>query len=417
VSLSVKKTWNELLFPWTEKQSVSVDIQNGIIIGAELTEDTRDLLEQWPIFLFLKGIGCQKIHFEMGCHEVLGLWVQRMSEYQQEFIQDPENFSTLDHFWDEKSSDSSSHFIRCEFVSSTANRKSIHLGPVPALEAPLGIPEEAARKFVEEIEIQSAKETLHRILLILKEYEREARSKNLAVWANLVADVLTISLQSHLLDKSIQVARDHQETLKEIWTHSDKAIQIFSAYDPKAAEISQWASLFETCPTENLLQYLENHLSSVSGPQMLKLMNYGAQNHSDELIEICLSESGIFKRQLLQWLAPYWRQKHYKRVLENFRASLRDSVPDQELIRRWVSALLRSSRREAFEDLKFIFKPRTLFWKKTNVSVELQRDIILILSEDRNSETYTFLKEIRPFVKGEISNRIEELLQHFKSTS
>lgn len=382
--------------------------------GQQVCIDLQSLTEDWPIFLFLKGIGCQKVYFEPQAKEVLDLWTQRMSEYEQEFIQDPENFTTADHFWNEKSSNLSVNLIRCEFAELQVEKIQISLGPVPPMEAPLGIPEEAARRFVEEIQTQSAKETLHRILQILKEYDREARAKDLTIWSNLVADVLCISLQNHLLDKSLQVANDHTEVLKSIWSQTDRVVQIFAAYDPKGSELSQWAKLFETCSTTDLLRCLENHLSSVGGPQMIKLMNYRAQNQAEELIEICFSYEGKFTRQLLQWLAPHWRQKHYARIRESFLKTLKRKDRDLELIHGWIHALLRSSRREAFLELKKLFKKRNFFWKRPPVDISIQKEIVSALSEDRNSETYAFLQEIHPRASVEISNRIEELLQHFK---
>lgn len=316
-------------------------------------------LEQWPIMLFLKGIGFERVHFHEGSSRLLEVWAERIATYQTSYLFDPENFRAEECQWNEQDKNKTSFLIECVAPSRKERRKEPRFySNVPPLEAPLGVDLEMVQKFVDEVEQQTPQETLHRIHSILKEYEKDSKNRDPKIWAALIADVIAVSLESKLIDKAVELAETHGVALSSIWSESpDRLIRLFSSYDPRGTELFSWSRIFSTYKNADLVRSFENYLSSPAGPQIVKFLNYRIQNQSDEIIDICFSESAAIQKLLHQWLAPHWREKHYPKIW----ALVQESLAHESLFRLWLLALLRSSTTLALRDLQSFFeKPK--FW-------------------------------------------------------
>jgi hypothetical protein len=413
--MSVKKTFENLLTPGDLKASVSLDLIQGEL---QKPEGVRPFeIDEWPILLFLKGVGFQKIIFQPGAPEAVELWVQRIQSYENDFIQDPENFLREEYSWNEKNLDTDEILIECV---GTEIRKSREIQPtintVPPMDAPLGITSEAAEHFLDEVRRQSPQEIFQRILSILVEFERNARNKNQDLWARLVGDVIIVALRCHLLEKANRIAQEHKSGLEPLWSDRDRVAKLLGAYDPKASELTEWAQLFDLCKIELLIGFLESHLSSEAGPQILKLMNYRAQKNPDAFISLIRNQSITVQKLLMQWLAPHWRPKHLA-FLDGTLSLMIGGTQDEELFKIWVTALIRCSPKEGFDRLIRYFKVSKWFWKKTPFNPAFQRGLLSALSEHQSVEAFEFLKKIRKNVSKDLMHQVDKIIDTYRKVS
>ena len=379
----------------------------GLLLEALATSDS-------PLLLFVKGMGVERIDFFTKDSEIVDRWLERLAGYEFLFLEDPDNFKASELQWNELDPNSNEELIVCHIKEAHPQFDQLRAHPsVPPMMAPLGIPEESRLKFLQEIEIQSPDETLSRFTSILQEFRTSVKSIDPLVWAVLVGDVIAITLHSKLLDKAVQIADEHRLGLAPLWNNSDRVIQIFSSYDPKGSEISLWAKIFATLPTPQLINTLETHLGSEGEPQILKLMNYRALHSPEELVEICFGSKPLIQKILLQWLTPHWKPFHYGRLLNSLDQALRSSA-DEDLVRLWISALVRASKSNAFDDLAKIFRPKFFRIWGTKTDIASKRMILNAISESPSTECREFLRKIRKYVQGELADHVEKMLLAYR---
>ena len=363
--------------------------------------------EQWPIMIFMKGLGFEKIIFKTTDTTVLENWAQRITTYQQEYLFDPENFRSEECQWNESDETSGLANIECHWESKHPSKDHLKTTMlVPPLEAPLGVDTETSRKFIDEVSGQSPQEILLRVHSLLKEYEKDSKNKDPQLWGSLVADVVSVALESRFLEKAIEIAETHSSTMENLWDSSyERVARLFSAYDPKGAELFSWSRIFSTFPSAELIKSYESYLASPAGPQMIKLLNYRIQNQSDEMIDICFEEGESIQKHLLQWLTPHWREKHYSRILLQI-----ENRTHPSLTRLWVTALLRSSTSRALLDLEKFF-PKKSFWERRRSDAHFQSLILDILAEHPSTETALFIRKIKSRLTGKLAGQAETILQ------
>lgn len=371
-------------------------------------------LNDSPLLLFMKGLGVERIDFATSDMEIIDRWLERVASYELLFLEDPDHFKFSELQWNEVDPRSNEVLIQ-----SFHKETRISLDPlkthfsVPPMMAPLGIPEEARLKFIQEIEIQLPDETLSRVTSILQEFRTSVKKIDPVIWAMLVGDVIAIALKSKLLEKAVQIAEEHKVGMAPLWNNPDRVSQIFLNYDPKGAEIPAWAKIFETLSTPQLIAMLENFLGSDCGPQILKLMNFRALHTPEELVEICFQSNPLIQKILLQWLSPHWKPFHYGRLLNSLDNALRSRM-DEDIIRLWISALMRASKTNAFDDLVKLFQPKFFKIWGTKADIASKRMILNAISENPSSECKEFLKKIRKYVQGELADQVEKLLHGYR---
>jgi hypothetical protein len=390
-----------------------VDLLNSTIVCENEKAESFDL-EQWPVMLFLKGLGFENVSFQPQASTVIGPWAHRLGTYQTAYLFDPENFRKEECQWNEVDDVNGALLIECVEPSKKNRREELRSHfTVPPLEAPLALDTELVKKFRDEVYNQSPQETLLRVHSILKEYDKDSKKKSPMIWTALVTDIISIALEARLLEKAIELSENHQAALKDIWSPGNtRVVRLFSAYDPKGAELFAWSRIFTTLSNAQLVDFFESYLSTPAGAQMIKLMNYRIQNQSDEMVEICFKCSEGVQRLLLQWLSPHWREKHYLQLF----SFVEKSVDNEDMFRLWLSALLRSSQSRALSDLENFFpKPRLLSRQKINVA--FQKMVLGLFMEQPSGEILHFIRKIKSRLGGKLADQAEKILSsHHKGS-
>ncbi len=406
--MSLKKEVSEGL-PFLSKTPRRVDLLTSEVVHEDSTRQTFDF-EQWPIALFLKGLGALSIDFTGQDPKLQSSWVQRIAKYQQTYLHDPENFRTEECNWDLEEEAVS---IRVSWPPKSSKREALKITPIttPPLEAPLGVDEYSVLKFREEITKQSAKDVILRIQSILNEYDKESLHKDPQILGALISDIISIALENRLLEKAVEISETHFKSLEFSWSDDERVIRSFAAYDPKASELNLWSRIFASCPLIRVLRLLDIYLTSAAGPQMVKLLSLRAQNESDELIDICFKEKGTLLKSLHQWLAPHWRPKHFDKIWHQ----VNKHFEEEDFLQVWIPALLRSSTSRAFAALtKFFEKPA--FFKRKKPYGTIQKAILEAISENPTSDAIVFVKEIRPRLHGKLEYQADKILSLRKSS-
>lgn len=385
-------------------------------VGGALSEFN---LDTWPILVFLKGTGFSRIEFRTNDEAIIDRWINRIQQYEQKFIQDPENLHFDECLWDELSPESEEpliHCVRLEIQKAPQKlRKRKH--HVPPMEAHLGVDARSVERFVDEIRQLSPKDTLLRTQFILQEFKQSKKDVEGIQWAQLIGDIISVSLEAKHLDKAIHIAEENRTLLRSLWSDSQRVVRIFSAYEPKSQELKTWSKIFDTLPLEDLVRYLESHLSSSAGPQIVRLMNERAPKHTEQLFAICIRENASMQKLILQWLSPHWQTQHYRDLLKCLFQSLKRG-DDLELVNHWINGLLRSYPSLALQDLKSFFEPpkflAKLFKKDKQITPHSQKSVLVALGEHRSTEVLQFLKDIKPWTQGEAADEIERQIHTYR---
>jgi len=422
VALSVKKLQLEEFLETHTPTKIHLKAARIEPSSASEFQDEAINLDDWPILLFLKGIGFDTVSFYSNSQSALERWTARLSQYELIFIADPENLAVEECIWNEKD-DTGNLLIECHLPTPSPHQQQkkqrVDITPgghVPPLEAPLGIDDDAALRFVDEIEKQTPQETLLRTHLILREFESDAKHKDPFVWASLIADIIAIALESRWVEKAVQIAKDFDQSLKLVWTKSERALRLFSAYDPKPSELRNWSEVFQSCSSVDLVWYLDSQLSTTAGPQILKLMNYRAQTEPELLIEICFQEKPNVQRILLPWLIAHWKLKHYPNVFHHLKTSLEQNE-SEEIVQLWIVAALRSSAEHSFQDFLQLIPKRKWFCVLDKSKLVFQKLLLKVFTENPSHDVLPFMKKAKHLFSGEIADQAEKLLRNLKERS
>lgn len=410
MALSLKK------IPGFSEESASIrriDLVNSAYETKSGAAHSFDL-EQWPALLFLKGLGFESVKFSDQALDVVETWALRIATYQTSYLFDPENFRKEECNWSETDSQSDLVLIECIAPSKRSPREDPGFKFfVPPLEAPLGIDPGLLEKFRSEVENQSGPETLLRVHSILKEYEKDSKNKDPKIWTSLLVDIISIALESKLLDKAVELAETHRSALESLWSpYNPRVVRLFSAYEPKGAELFSWSRIFSTLKNLPLVEFFEPYLSTSAGPQMIKLMNYRVQNQSDEMAEICFRATESIQRVLLQWLSPHWREKHYPKL---WKLTERNKQ-NEPMLKLFLNALMRSSRSRALQDLEEYF-PRPRLLGRVSTDLNLQRVILNVLNDYPSIDSLEFIKKVKPNLHGKLADLAEKILSSHQKGS
>jgi hypothetical protein len=368
-------------------------------------------LDDWPILIFLKGFGCSKIEFRTRDTNLIDAWSARILGYEQSYLADPDSVKVNECQWDEIELHSGMALIQCFFERIESFRTTQLAKPaVPLLEGPIGVPSSAALSFMRELETESPIDTLHRFTLILNEYRSYGLIKDSKTWSLLIGDVMAVCLEHGQLHKAKQIAEEHRESLSAYWIDVHRTSRLLASYDPKVFELNNWMKIFETIPSSKLIGMLESLLTTPAGPQTLKLISTRTHENPDEMIEICFQSESAIQKLLLQWLLPHWRPAHFEKILKNLHQS-RKRKDGPEIQRLWILALVRSSSRNAYDELKAFFKPKLFTLGSSHARKQLQKLIIQTLGENPNFETREFMKSILKLLKGDLAQYAEQIIQ------
>lgn len=394
------------------KTKIFEDVSSGR--ASEIVLNNASGLDEWPILLFIKGLGIEKIVFHTHDQEIIRRWEERLTSYETLFLEDPDNLKFNECQWDEIDPNSNSALISAVRIQQERDRNYLQVNSsVPPMNAPLGITEDARVKFFSEARRQSPQEVLSRFLAILREFRSGTQRMDPVVWACLLGDTLTIALEEKLLEKAIQIADEHKLHLSPLWNNLERTQKFFAAYDPKSNEVAAWSKIFDSLPSQQLVTYMEILLGTPAGPQILKLMNHRAQQEPGTLIDICFSSNALVQKLLLQWLAPMWKPFHYGRILNALESALSHSG-DSDLVRLWIVALLRSSKANAYDDLAKLFQPKFFKIWGSRTDLASKRMILNALSEYPSAECREFLRKIRRHVQGDLADQVEKLLLGYR---
>lgn len=368
-------------------------------------------LDEWPILIFLKGFGCSKIEFRTQDTALIDAWSSRILGYEQSYLADPDSVKVNECQWDEVDPHSGIALIQCFFERIENLRANQTLRPsVPLMEGPIGVSSSASMNFIRELETETPTDTLHRFSFILNEYRSYGLINDAKTWSMLIGDVMAVCLEHGQLNKAKQISEEHRDALAAYWLDVQRTVRIISAYDPKVFELNNWMRVFDTLPSSRLIEMLDSLLTTPAGPQTLKLISARTHENPDEMIEICFRSDAAIQKLLLQWLLPHWRPAHFERVLKSLNQSTKRQDAS-EIQRLWILALVRASSRNAYDELKSFFRPKLFVWKDSNPQKNLQKIIIHTLSENPTSETREFMKSVLKFLKGDLSQLAERIIQ------
>lgn len=409
MALSLK---NRFLDFWQDNPAISLKLSEETVIFKNGKTESF-CIDEWPIFLFLKGEQFSEIIFRTDQARLIDEWSQRIDHYQQLYIEDPEYAGLEEREWNEYD-DGGNLVIECKSLEISAQkkprkRKMIH---VPPMEAPLRIDPAAILAIKKEIEEQNTQATLQRMISILNEFRRDSISEVSVKWSLLVGDIIATSLENGALDIARQIAEDHRDKLSSVWLDTSRRLRLLSAYDPKANEIADWARVFESCPLDTLVHTLEKNLSSSAGPQLIKLMSFRTKTHTEELIQYTLLAEVKMQKLMLQWLSPYWQPKHYTLLFKALLTSLKNE--ELEMIPLWVSALIRSSPGEAFSNIETIFQTKSflnrLVGRSSQFTGRSLKSLLGGIEENVTVGSLSFLKRLRPKIEGDLADHVEKMI-------
>lgn len=387
-------------------------------------QETQAPLEQtWGPLLFLKAIGFQKIRFIGPTEKSLRNWQARVEIYQQEFIHDPEYLQVELCQWNESAdqAENSAPLIECSPRLETRplrqQSKSKPRVVVSKMAGPLKQASVSMKNFVEEARSYEAKDTLRRMQAILREFKNEKKDSLHEEWNHLVGSVFRIALETKNLSVAEELLQTYREELLQFWSDAPRLRSHLQAYEASSGHFHRWTALFDGIPLAQLIPLLETELSMGAGPQIIKLMTHRAEREHESLIELSAQLKPSSQKILLQWLAPYWRPKHYPIALRSLQKILQDEK-DLELIQSWVQAMLQSYRAQALADLKKLFTQpipgwRRFFGRGAQPNKAL-RFIIKALAENPSTEILQFLKELKPQLKGEAADEADRVIQNFR---
>jgi hypothetical protein len=421
VSLSLEK-----VIEISEKK-VLIDLQSESWGPLQNEDPPSDLSSQsleamWGPLLFLKALGFQKLYFRNPSKESLQNWQARVEDYQQQFIHDPEYLQIELCQWNETGNqeESSSPSIECWPKLAPKRNVSRSVAPrivVPLMKGPMKSLTTSMRAFVEEVRSYEEKDTLRRMQAILREFKNEKKGNLNQDWGKLIGSVFRICLEEGHLSVAQELVNEYTPELVTLWDDQAQLRLHLQASDASSPNFYRWAALFNSLKLEQLVPLLETELGSGAGPQIIKLMTYRAEREHETLIELCVRLKPGSQKILLQWLAPYWKPKHYPMALKSLQKLL-DSQSNLELVHAWVQAMLKSYRAQALIDLKKVFSGKSLSWKdwfkaKTRHS-KGETYIIRALAENPSGEILQFLKELKPQLRGEAADEAERVLQNFR---
>ena len=419
MSLSLQKSLEKDLL---DKSIKEVDLTQTLITLSDGSHIRFSYDEAWAGFSFLKGMGFDRIQFYTEDRERIETWAERVLQYQQDFLQDPDYLSVEDCHWNEKDYHSSQILISCHGLKSRKfSPQEIGLD-LPRMDAPLGVDPLAIAAFKNEILNQKSEDTIHRIQNILVEFRAAKSDFDPVTWSKLVADLIAVSLENKLLSKATRLVEEHETELRYAWEDTQRSVRLLSAYEPKVDELSEWASIFHSFDSEDIISLLNTHLSSKAGPQIIKLLNYRVQTEYETFIEICLSRNGAIQKLLLQWLSAYWKPQHYHLILAQLHQVLKETN-DLDMINYWVQALLRSYRSQALEDMRRFFSSKKwyqrLFTGKENLELEPseQRNFLKALSEHPSADILRLFAEIKQDVSGGLADEVERMIRSYQGNA
>ncbi len=378
--------------------------------------------EIWAGLNFLKALGFHEVAFRTPSPEQLHRWIERLENYQQFYIQDPEYAGFDDFIWNELSPEFDEPVVECVRYAITADapgtiQEVIHLnlGPVPPLLSNIAVDQKALSAFLNEIESRQPEDVFHRFESIFEEYRSLLDSEPPKESLQLLGAVFTLALENRKLDAALAFVRNHAHEFKNLFEDETWLIRALEIFEPKANEIQTWAPLFDSVKNEQIIAMAEKHLGSKAGHQLVKLISVRVAREPEHLIQFCLRSPHNIQKLLTQWLAPYWRPKHYPGIAQQLEQALQ--TRDPSLIQTWLQALLRSYPAQSLEDLKKYFK-KLSFWeslgRKKVESLEKQGLILSALQENRSTELLKFLKEIRPELKGKSADQVEKIIGSFR---
>jgi len=419
VSLSLQKSFEKELL---DKSIKEVDLAQTLITLSDNSRIHFSYDEAWPGFSFLKGMGFDRIEFYTDDREKIEVWADRILQYQQDFLQDPDYLAVDDCHWNEKDYHSNQILISCHGLKSRKFAPQEIALDLPPMDAPLGVDPLAIAAFKNEIRNQKSEDTIHRIQNILVEFRAAKSDFDPLIWSNLVADLIAVSLENKLLSKASRLAEEHKTELKHAWDDTRRSIRLLSAYEPKVDELSEWANIFQSFNSEDIISFLSTHLSSKAGPQIVKLLNYRVQTEFESFIEICLHGNGAIQKLLLQWLSAYWKPQHYHLILAQLHRALKETN-DLDMINYWVQALLRSYRSQALEDMRQFFSNKKWYqgFFKSKKNLELgpleQRNFLKALSEHPSADILRFFAEIKQDVRGGLADEVERMIRSYQGNT
>lgn len=386
-----------------------VDLVNSRFIHKDGTLSSF-AIEDWPIALFLRGLGAESIWFKTHDLQEIENWIARIAAYEQSYINDPENFRTEDCKWNEVDPKRGLDLVVVRWPTKPIKHEDLKFQPsTPPLDAPIGLDPESIRKFKEEIVHQSAVDVILRTQYILKEFEAGTLSADRSIFGKLLVDVICVALENKLLDKAAEIAELHAKSLALALKDDSKLLQLLGSFDPKATELISWGRIFNSVPTLHLLRTAEVQLSSKAGPQLVKLINLKISHDPDEMIEISFKEKGPSLKALHQWLTPHWQAKHYEPILH----AVEHHLDSPEILDLWITALLRSDTTRALADLSKYFSKPSLFSKKKKF-VHVQDATLKAIIEHPTTEALGFLREVRSELSGKQAFKAEQILDQHK---
>lgn len=359
--------------------------------------------EEIPTLVFLRGLKASHIQLKRGAELVFRNWLARMTEYQQRYLEDPDVLGLLEWTWDEHDPTQSEIVIHVEFEKAEVHRekridsKRWH---VPPMLGPMRVDPEAVRKFQSEVKNQSPRDVLVRFGSILKEFQGSSSHLESHSWRALVTEIATISLRLGFLERAVRLIEEHRPQME-----LDELRQLLSAYDPKPHEISEWIKLFQDLPTDWLLDRYEEMIPTSAGPSLLKLMQWRAQQRTEEFFEAAIKAKESRLAVLHQWLSGKWRPLHFDRLLAQTTGTT--LLPDFRL---WINALLRSDRARAYNALRQFFPRTHWFHLRYQGDPGRQRLIGEVLMEHLSPEAVQFVKDTLPMVHPSLRGFWQKIL-------
>jgi len=270
-------------------------------------------LDDWPILLLLKGLSVSTVKFTTDNTEIIQNWADRMAEYQALFLEDPAYLVPSEREWNEKDPTTGEFAVECIFhKKKELKQKQKIVKPlffVPPMEAPVALDPQSADKFLQEVENQHPQEILQRVQGILKEYVSSSPSIDNQLMSYLIGDIIVIALENDLLLKAEQLAEEYEESLVHIWQDNDRFKQLLASYNPKAHEVSLWASIFKSYKLKGLVESLSFLITSEASAQIVQLLSFRAQISSNEMIELCFESPPVASNDSSAVVSPSLERK------------------------------------------------------------------------------------------------------------
>ncbi len=353
-----------------QKRKVRLDLENAKAHFDDGT-DKPISLDQWPLLLFLNGLGFSDIHLFEPSPQDLEKWLLRLNDLEQTYIHDPESLDQEAIIWGAYD-DQGQEIIRCDrSIKDKPERLFSVNSTIPPLAAPLNMPSDLVARFAQELRQEGPLHLLRRFVVIVKEFLGVETPEPIA--EKLIMRAIRLSCEWEQLELAVDLIRSQPRLWEKILQQDDRVFEILQLLDPKPQDLLTWSQLFHGLQAESIVSLCLKARGHATENRALKLLHYRCLRQPADFFDCALKGDFMTKRLLLPSLYPSWTANHYPSIWQK----VRDSLQSEDCLEDWLQVLLHLDEPQALRDITTYFFSSRLFSKRPKA--EQQMDIIRIL--------------------------------------